>query len=137
MLGAGWLQEYKVGLLEAFLCVLQVFWVVHFRGDSAEFLVELSLRWAPQGHLGFQGEIRGGSCHLFLIYFPVETSFSFILQLKTSFSFIPLLHCLVKYINALFYDSIIAVSKSSTRQGFLQQAGEYQIFLEKIKGIKM
>ena len=61
-LGAGWLQEYKVGLLEAFLCVLQVFWVVHFRGDSAEFLVELSLRWAPQGHLGFQGEIRGGSC---------------------------------------------------------------------------
>ena len=61
-MGAGWLQEYKVGLLEAFLCVLQVFWVVHFRGDSAEFLVELSLRWAPQGHLGFQGEIRGGSC---------------------------------------------------------------------------
>ena len=45
------------------------FWVVHFRGDSAEFLVELSLRWAPQGHLGFQGEIRGGSCHMLSLSF--------------------------------------------------------------------
>ena len=62
ILGAGWLQEHKDELIEKCKCFLQV-WVAHFRGSSAKFLVEFLLRWAPQGHFGFQGEIRGGSCH--------------------------------------------------------------------------
>ncbi|PRQ45279.1 hypothetical protein RchiOBHm_Chr3g0488441 [Rosa chinensis] len=57
----GWLQEHKDKLIEKCKCFLQV-WVVHFRGSSAKFLVEFILRWAPQGHFRFQGEIRGGSC---------------------------------------------------------------------------
>ena len=63
-------------------------------------------------------------------------SFSFILELKTSHLF-PFFIAWSNVLNALFYDSIVVVSKSSTSQGFLQQAGEYQNFLEKIKGIKM
>ena len=38
------------------------FWVVHFGRIYAKFLVEIFLKWAPQGHSGFHGGIWGGSC---------------------------------------------------------------------------
>lgn len=62
---ACWLDNLSLEVLKLFLTG---FWVVNFCIVYAEFLVKTLLRWAPHGHLGYQGRIWGGSCYKVPVY---------------------------------------------------------------------